>query len=222
MLAKLKLAAALCFVLGLTLAAIGQTPPLSPPAPLRYPVGIEVPPEETVPGLDGILKAVDTGKNTLRIMVTGEKDEKDFIFSLTKTIAVTVNGARLGFQKKEGKLADLKAGMRVRLTLSDDKKNVVGIDEQRSQQGAQRRNCPKCGTCCGLELSREWCESFPLYKTQLTCWCEIAQFVIGTQGGRSAESQKIKERDWAETMDKAFAEAKKTGKLLLHFGNTGG
>ena len=117
----------------------------------------------------------------------------------------TINGARIGFQKKDGTLADLKAGMRVRVQLSEDKKVVVGVDEQRSQQGAQRRDCPKCKTCCGLELSREWCESFALYKGQLTCWCEIAQFVIGTQGGRSAESSKVKEKEWAETMDQAFA-----------------
>jgi hypothetical protein len=216
---RLKLAAAMLLVMSVVLGGVTQTNRAA--AEDQPPATKETPGPQAADRLDGILQAVDADKNNLRLMVTRDKDE-ELTLDLAKDVAVTINGARIGFQKKEGTLADLKAGMRVRVQLSEDKKVVVSIDEQRSQQGAQRRDCPKCKTCCGLELSREWCESFALYKGQLTCWCEIAQFVIGTQGGRSAESSKIKEKEWAETMDQAFALAKKEKKLLLHIGNTGG
>jgi hypothetical protein len=202
MLTKIKFAAAALLVLVVSIAAISHA----------------CQPAERI---DGILKAIDLDKNTVVVMVTRDKDE-DRAFDLPKDVAVTINGFRLGFQPKPGKLADLKAGMRVRVQLSDDKKSVVSIDEQRSQQGAARRDCPKCKATCGLELSREWCDSFELYKGQLTCWCEIAQYVIGTGGGRSAESQKITQEEWTATMDKAYADAKREKKLLLHIGNTGG
>jgi hypothetical protein len=46
--------------------------------------------------------------------------------------------------------------------------------------------------------------------------------VICNPGGFDNESRKIAQRDWADTMDKAYALAKEKNKLVLHVGNTGG
>jgi hypothetical protein len=201
MLTKVKLAAAALLVTAMTTFAVNQ------PAPATK--------------LEGILKAVDADKGTLEIMITRDKDE-NITYPLAKNVAVTINGSRIGYLKKDGQLADLKQGMRIRIRLGDDKKTIANVDEVRSQQGAQPRACEKCKSACGLELSREWCESFDLYRLQMNCWCQIAQYHIGATGGRCAESQKVTEKEWNDTMDKAYADAKKAGKMVLHIGNTGG
>jgi biopolymer transport protein ExbD len=61
--------------------------------------------------VSGKIKSVDAEKSSITVTV-GEEDK-----------AYTVNdGAKISIDGKDGKLADLKAGMNVKLTLNDDGK----------------------------------------------------------------------------------------------------
>jgi hypothetical protein len=115
------------------------------------------PGQQAAEQLEGIVKAVDVDKSTLVITLTRDKDEKDQTFNLAKEVAVSIN-------KKAGKLAELKSGMRVRLALSDNKQAVVAIDEQPLRTQAEYRDCPRCGKGCGFELSRNGARASPSTK----------------------------------------------------------
>jgi hypothetical protein len=75
----------------------------------------------------GVVKALDVSRNTLSLTVRQKGKDVDKTFNLTKKVQVQVAG-------KAAPLADVKAGMRVALKLSKDKKAVVEIKEAKGQQ----------------------------------------------------------------------------------------
>ena len=62
------------------------------------------------------------------------------------------------------------------------------------------------------EKIKRKCENEELHKKMCTCWKDITTFHC------TGKEDQCK----TEIMDKAFAEAKKTQKLVLYVGNTGG
>ena len=81
-----------------------------------------------------------------------------------------------------------------------------------TDDGSKGAGCKAGWHMCGCKTedqARNRCETDDLWKKCNTCWGAIAQFQC-LQGAKN------------EVMDKAFAEAKKTDKLVLYIGNTGG
>jgi hypothetical protein len=72
--------------------------------------------------------------------------------------------------------------------------------------------CPLKTCGCNVCLPRERFENDDLWKKSQACWCELAQVNI-TENSVKAHAQ---------SLDRAYAEARKTGKIVLYIGNTGG
>ena len=85
---------------------------------------------------NGTLKAVDIAKSFITFTVKGEGKVVDRTYILAKDVAVFLNG-------KASKLSDLKVGMRVTLTQSEDRKLVVkiraGNQENQNDDGQQNQ-----------------------------------------------------------------------------------
>ena len=90
---------------------------------------------------------------------------------------------------------------------------VVSASPAFADDGSKGANCKQGWHMCwckrGEARKRRLCETERLWRLGNTCWGEIAQFQC-LQGKK------------AETMDKAFAKARATDKLVLYIGNTGG
>lgn len=80
----------------------------------------------------GVVKAVDPARNSITVSVARQGRQIDQIMTLPKNVPVVIGG-------KVGTVADLKPGMRVGLSLSKDKKAVVGIREVPANVGKQNR-----------------------------------------------------------------------------------
>lgn len=163
-------------------------------------------------GVAGIVKAVDADKNTITVVVTVDKDEEKS-YTLAKDAAVSLMADIFGHKEKDAKLGEVKAGMLVRIEVTDDNQ-AAKIKQYRKWQtrSPAKEECPKCKGCWGCQLNRSFCESEDLWQKQKTCWCELAQFQCPGPSKKEHE----------ETLDKGYAEAKKAGKLVLFIGNTGG
>src|SRR5262249_45828742 len=86
--------------------------------------------KEKGPSVQGVVQAVDAGKNsiTVTVPVEGTKQTRDQKFDLARDVKGLINNA---VTKKDtrpgGKLTDLSEGTSVQLELSPDKKTVVTI-----------------------------------------------------------------------------------------------
>jgi hypothetical protein len=79
----------------------------------------------------------------------------------------------------------------------------------------QKRDREKCTlkTCgCDVCLPRERFENDDPWKKSQVCWCELAQVNI-TENSVKAHAQ---------CLARVYAQARKTGKIVLYIGNTGG
>src|SRR5262249_23792920 len=74
------------------------------------------------PRAEGVLKAVDVGKNTITLNVIVKKGEPgvDRSFAAAKDVQVSIDGAA-------GKLADLPVDARIAVQLSADQKTVLAV-----------------------------------------------------------------------------------------------
>ena len=89
---------------------------------------------------------------------------------------------------------------------------MLSVDPARADDGSKGANCKKGWHMCRCKREarkHRLCETDRLWKLCNTCWGEIAQF-------QSLKGKK------AETMQRAFAKARATDKLVLYIGNTGG
>ena len=78
--------------------------------------------------MTAVFKSVDPAKNTITITV--QKDggaSEDRTFDVSKEVTIALAGA------ENAKLTDLKAGMRLTLKLTADRKTVVGIKENKGE-----------------------------------------------------------------------------------------
>lgn len=69
---------------------------------------------------NGIVKAVDEGKNSITITVSKEGETADQTFAVAKDAKIAVAGG-------EGKISDLKPGTQVAFMVAEDKKAVIAI-----------------------------------------------------------------------------------------------
>ncbi len=76
----------------------------------------------------GVVKAVDPNANTITVVVTRQGKPVEQVYALPKDVPVTLGG-------KPAKLADVKPGMKVGVTLDKDKKGVVGIKQVNEPNG---------------------------------------------------------------------------------------
>jgi RNA polymerase sigma factor (sigma-70 family) len=74
-------------------------------------------------GFVGTLKSIDAEKGTITVTATKGDTSVDRTFPIAKDAKVSIDG-------KEGKLADLKAGIRVGVKLGDDKTTAVAIGSE--------------------------------------------------------------------------------------------
>jgi RNA polymerase sigma factor (sigma-70 family) len=137
-LTKLKIVSAVCIVAGLLVGGAGlltcQALAGKPAAPAKTGAAAEADKQEGKkekgPSVQGILQAVDAGKNsiTVTVPVEGTKQTRDQKFDLAADVKVLINNA---LSKNDalptGKLTDLSEGTGVQLELSPDKKAVVAI-----------------------------------------------------------------------------------------------
>jgi hypothetical protein len=79
-----------------------------------------------------------------------------------------------------------------------------------TKQGEKRCTLKTCG--CNVCLPRERFENDDLWKKSQVCWCELAGVNI-TENSVKAHAQ---------CLDRVYADARKTGKIVLYIGNTGG
>jgi hypothetical protein len=79
--------------------------------------------EKRQPTLNGTLKSVDASKNSLTVTLRDEAGDYERTLEISKDVRVVVG-------RREGAtMADVKAGMRVQLTLSNDRKVIIQIRE---------------------------------------------------------------------------------------------
>lgn len=74
------------------------------------------------------MKTVDLKANTITVVVNQQGKPVEKVFALPKDVPVSVGG-------KAARLGDLKAGMKVGVTLDKDKKGVVGIKQVNEPNG---------------------------------------------------------------------------------------
>lgn len=81
----------------------------------------------------GVVKAVDPNANTITVVVARQGKPVEQVYALPKDVPVTLGG-------KPAKLADVKPGMKVGVTLGKDKKGVIGIKQVNEPNGQNNNN----------------------------------------------------------------------------------
>src|SRR5262245_4344512 len=80
------------------------------------------------------------------------------------------------------------------------------------QQFAGTHKCTLPNCACELAANKRLYENESLWQKAQVCWHELAQFNIVERTDKAH----------GEAMIRAYAEARKAGKIVLYIGNTGG
>lgn len=95
---------------------------------------------------------------------------------------------------------------------------LMGIGSLLAQEGKKspkpplKKRCP-LDNCCGcMADDKKHFENENLWKLAQSCWLDLAQYNVREKTEKANGS----------LLDRAYADARRTGKIVLYVGNTGG